>query len=478
MMKTIFFCLSFIISLNSLLAQSWHVLDLDTSASVLNIEVLSKDTLIVSVGEEQVSRSYDGGISWQKKTTPGSHNSLSFSSSDKGFISLPSSSAIFSTEDAGNTWDTSFFYTYSTITGPAQFSHVEVWSNGRGWALGGTTLEMETFDGGDTWNLVSGIAPVAGYWWNGIESDRESNVILWANDRIKYQLDNTELWELSIFDFNFDCFLYNWTTGEGHIYDIEEGQISHYESNNLADWSQVSPILDTSTIIHDAVFYNQEIAYMTTNHQGMLLFSVDGGRVWQKEDVSDFVDTNQLFEIEIQDHHLFITAENGLVLTREIPHYSSNETISLCPHDTLKLMIEGKDNAKVIDQYGNEYEAEEELLFFPEEETTYQLWQNGIKYDEILVKISPKENCPVELFIAELVTLNNDNKNDTWQIQNLNKLQDSYQIRIYDIWGIEVFESTAYENNWPTKNGVAGEYVYTIEIDSKLRYSGTIRVKD
>jgi gliding motility-associated-like protein len=73
-----------------------------------------------------------------------------------------------------------------------------------------------------------------------------------------------------------------------------------------------------------------------------------------------------------------------------------------------------------------------------------------------------------EIHVYTGLTPNGDGKNDTWIIRGIDQYPNSI-IRVFNLWGTMVFESTGYEDPWDgTYNGNPvpfGAYYYTIDID-------------
>ena len=86
------------------------------------------------------------------------------------------------------------------------------------------------------------------------------------------------------------------------------------------------------------------------------------------------------------------------------------------------------------------------------------------------------EDCEFE--ISNILTPNGDGQNDTWQINDLNKISDC-QINVYNRWGQPVYTSNGYQNDWDgTKDGKAlpdGVYFYSI-IGNNIEYTGAINL--
>jgi gliding motility-associated-like protein len=104
---------------------------------------------------------------------------------------------------------------------------------------------------------------------------------------------------------------------------------------------------------------------------------------------------------------------------------------------------------------------------------------SSVDTSEIYVLKVNADACE-DIVIANLVTPNNDGKNDTWLIEDV----DDYapmDVYIYNRFGKELFHSTAYKNDWDASyQGQAlqdGTYYYilTIQGDSKI-YKGAVNV--
>ena len=101
-----------------------------------------------------------------------------------------------------------------------------------------------------------------------------------------------------------------------------------------------------------------------------------------------------------------------------------------------------------------------------------QLLQDGcIAYDTIRVFFKP---CPPP-FIPNIITINNDGYNDTFQPQYLP--EGTWQIQIYNRWGNRIYESKDYRNNWPDSNTTKGTYYYLLEnLSTKQQLKGWVEV--
>ena len=74
--------------------------------------------------------------------------------------------------------------------------------------------------------------------------------------------------------------------------------------------------------------------------------------------------------------------------------------------------------------------------------------------------------------VPNLVTLNGDKLNDAWQP----KLNVPFSVRIYDRWGVQVWEEDTYSGSWPTNATTPGTYYYTLSPQGGARVKGYVEV--
>ena len=97
-----------------------------------------------------------------------------------------------------------------------------------------------------------------------------------------------------------------------------------------------------------------------------------------------------------------------------------------------------------------------------------------IATDTIVVSVACKyDSCNAVLLppikIPNLITPNNDGRNETFEIFNL---PIKHYLEIYDRWGQKVFESSEYKNDW---HGEEGVYYYLLNTKEKA-YKGWVQV--
>lgn len=79
------------------------------------------------------------------------------------------------------------------------------------------------------------------------------------------------------------------------------------------------------------------------------------------------------------------------------------------------------------------------------------------------------------LNIANLVTVNNDQKNDCWKIQS-NNSTEKIQVSIYNSWGSTIFSDNSYQNNWCPMDESDGIYYYDITYNNACIKKGWLQV--
>ena len=97
---------------------------------------------------------------------------------------------------------------------------------------------------------------------------------------------------------------------------------------------------------------------------------------------------------------------------------------------------------------------------------TLKSYSNTIEY------LVPARN----ITFGNVITPNNDGKNDTWKFDNL-KFNLKTKVTIFNRWGVQVYSSDDYQGDWGT-DAEAGTYYYTVENDGKnpLKVQGVLQV--
>lgn len=82
---------------------------------------------------------------------------------------------------------------------------------------------------------------------------------------------------------------------------------------------------------------------------------------------------------------------------------------------------------------------------------------------------------PNEIILPNVITINNDGINDVLYFQYLPYYGVS-TLQVYDRWGVVVFESSDYQNDWAPTNLVDGTYFYIIKIPGHEPYTSTLNI--
>ncbi len=77
-----------------------------------------------------------------------------------------------------------------------------------------------------------------------------------------------------------------------------------------------------------------------------------------------------------------------------------------------------------------------------------------------------------KLFTPNVITPNNDNRNDRFVIN----FDQSIKLNVLNRWGEPVFHSDNYLNNWDAKGLPAGVYYYELDLDKNTRCNGWVEV--
>jgi gliding motility-associated-like protein len=127
----------------------------------------------------------------------------------------------------------------------------------------------------------------------------------------------------------------------------------------------------------------------------------------------------------------------------------------------------------------------------PDQLITEHLATNSVTYT--LHATNQLNKCPVstevtirvkaEVIIPNVITVNGDGVNDTWEIENIENFPQA-SIEIFNRWGNMVWKSIGYSNQWngSSRNGEplpAGTYYYIVNLNSKQQtdaYTGYIQL--
>jgi gliding motility-associated-like protein len=82
---------------------------------------------------------------------------------------------------------------------------------------------------------------------------------------------------------------------------------------------------------------------------------------------------------------------------------------------------------------------------------------------------------PCQIEIPNVITPNGDLANDYFRIKNI-EYHPNTSVTIFDRWGLKVFESTNYNNEWKGDGVSDGTFFYVIDVPQDKKYSGFITV--
>ena len=85
----------------------------------------------------------------------------------------------------------------------------------------------------------------------------------------------------------------------------------------------------------------------------------------------------------------------------------------------------------------------------------------------------PYTIAPVDIFVPNVFSPNNDNLNDALEFTNLEFYPGSRLI-VYSRWGNVVYESNSYQNNWKAPDVSEGTYFFILTLNDGREYSGHV----
>lgn len=157
------------------------------------------------------------------------------------------------------------------------------------------------------------------------------------------------------------------------------------------------------------------------------------------------------------------------VMEKNIPVPNIGNNSGLCPDETVTLDA-GTGYKNYVWQDGSSGQT-----FSASAKGSY--WVIVITQEECVafdtVTVKERNDCCTNLYIPNLVTLNNDGANDTFILQ-CSSIK-GWRVEIYNRWGDLVHLSTDYKNDWPDSPVSDGVYYYLVKKDEKS-YRGWLQV--
>ncbi|MDX5511403.1 MAG: gliding motility-associated C-terminal domain-containing protein, partial [Hymenobacteraceae bacterium] len=84
-------------------------------------------------------------------------------------------------------------------------------------------------------------------------------------------------------------------------------------------------------------------------------------------------------------------------------------------------------------------------------------------------------NFENKIYIYNIITPNNDFKNDAFVIENV-ELYDGNELAIFNRWGAEVYRKRNYDNSWSAEGVADGTYFYILTLKDGTAYKGWVEV--
>lgn len=85
------------------------------------------------------------------------------------------------------------------------------------------------------------------------------------------------------------------------------------------------------------------------------------------------------------------------------------------------------------------------------------------------------ESLPCDIVIPNIITPDNDGKNDFFFIKNLEQYTGT-KLKVLNRWGTIIYKSNDYKNNWDANHAPDGVYFYEINIQGIEKKTGTITI--
>lgn len=111
----------------------------------------------------------------------------------------------------------------------------------------------------------------------------------------------------------------------------------------------------------------------------------------------------------------------------------------------------------------------ESTVIYPTASQTFYVTMENIEGCALIdsMRVEVREDVANILFIPNVLTPNNDGKNDTWKIENIEQFPRN-SVTILNRWGDKVFYSKVYNNEWNGDFGggklPAGTYYYVLDL--------------
>lgn len=193
------------------------------------------------------------------------------------------------------------------------------------------------------------------------------------------------------------------------------------------------------------------------------------------------VDTTGQYEVLITDEHGCLGANQILVFSWLLPELTISNDTSISLGENVPLWVEG---ANFYDwspsTYLDDPTSDMPTSFDPKESITYTV--TGTDLNGCLSTISTTIEVVTDYNLkpVNLFTPNGDGDNERFYIGNIDCYSDCV-LKVYNRWGLEVYTSNAYQNDWTGEFNEdplpEGTYYYVIECDGREdRFDGAVTI--
>lgn len=198
--------------------------------------------------------------------------------------------------------------------------------------------------------------------------------------------------------------------------------------------------------------------------------------VWSTGSLEQEISVKQAeqYELIVFDNNNCWSKDSVSIVVNEVPHfnYSSDTTITL--GTPLSLWADGYYDFIWKDEQNNIVNQKAEFDLTPFETQKYTVTATNDKECSTSRYINVKVIKDYNLVANDIITPNNDGKNDVWKINYITLYPDC-DVIVFNRWGQEVYRSSGgYQNNWGgvASNGTElpdGAYYYVITCSGKKK---------
>lgn len=195
---------------------------------------------------------------------------------------------------------------------------------------------------------------------------------------------------------------------------------------------------------------------------------------------SVIVDTTDTYEVIIIDDHGCQGEDNIQVFTWLLPELTISNDTSVSLGEIVPLWVDGANFYDwVADTYLDDTTSDMPESS-PKENITYTVTGTDINGCRSTIDVSIEVLIDYNLKPVNLFTPNQDGRNERFYIGNIECYSDCL-VKVYNRWGLEVYTSDAYQNDWLGDfNGDPlpdGTYYYIIECDGREdRFDGAVTI--